>query len=324
MKKFVLYAITFLVLISGAGVIASDLTIDSKSQSYAEDEQKLKFDGDVKVTIDNIKVVSDRADVSINPKTNKLEVATFYDKPYAFEVKQSKKHEVKANILKLSLLTKVLTAEGDSQSIVTDGKKPVVIISADTQEYDTKTNIMTATGAVEIKYKDLSTFSNKAIIVTDKSGDLKKIDLYGNAKISQERNTIYADHFTYTSGNQNLIAIGNTHSIATMENGQKLVLKSNYQQYNQSTNIFVGSGKVRIWYQDYYAEGPKVTLYPDKQTQKPNEAYFTGRSSITQNEKTIYADKIKMTLNPKDFEATGNARTLIRNIGDGSNGGFEL
>ena len=58
-------------------------------------------------------------------------------------------------------------------------------------------------------------------------------------------------------------------------------------------------------------------LVEDKTTNKPNEIYFTGRSSITQGVRTIYADKIRMTVNPKDFEATGNTRTVIRNLGSG-------
>ncbi len=32
---------------------------------------------------------------------------------------------------------------------------------------------------------------------------------------------------------------------------------------------------------------------------QPNEIYFTGRSSITQDIKTIFADKIKIVLKPK-------------------------
>ena len=103
-----------------------------------------------------------------------------------------------------------------------------------------------------------------------------------------------------------------------MEGGDKLVLKSAYQEYNKKKNTYNASGNVHVWYQDYYAVGPKITFYPDKITGKPNEIYFTGRSSITQGVRTIYADKIRMTIEPKDFQATGNTRTVIKNIGSGS------
>lgn len=317
MKKLILTVIISLFAL-GIVVQASDLVIESKTQSYSEQENKLKFDGDVKVSVDDLKIVGNKADVSMDGD-QKLDTATFYDKPYAYEVKKNKKREVKANILQMSLITKVVKAQGDTQSIVFDGKTPVVVINANEQEYDTKTGIMTATGAVTIKYKDLDTFSNRAKVKTDKNGDLKDIELIGNARIKQEANDSYADKFYYNAGTKILTATGNTTSKTVMDNGTTLVLKSNRQEYVQDKNIFNASGNVRVWYQDYYAIGPKLTLYPNKEG-KPNEAFFTGRSSITQGVRTIYADKIKMSMNPKDFHADGNTRTVIKNIGSGDNG----
>ena len=318
MKKILL----ILVIMLGLGVQASDLIIESKTQSYTEDESKIKFDGDVKVTVDDLRVVGDSADVTVKDG-EKLDTATFYDKPYAFEIKKNKKREVKANILKLSLITKVVKAQGDTQSIVFDGKTPVVVINADEQEYDTKTGIVIATGNVTILYKELETFSDKAKIRTDKNGDMKDIELMGNARIKQESgNDSYADHFLYNASTKVLVATGNTTSNAIMDDGGKLVLKSTRQEYAQDKGIFNASGNVRVWYQDYYAAGPKVTVYPNKEG-KPNEVYFTGRSSITQGVRTIYADKITMTMKPKNFHADGNTRTVIRNIGSGNNSGSD-
>lgn len=316
MKKLILTIILSL-LVAGIAVQASDLIIEAKTQSYNEQENKLKFDGNVKVSVDDLRVVGDRADVSMDGN-QKLDTATFYDKPYAYEVKKNKKREVKANILKMSLITKVVKAQGDTQSIVFDGKTPIVVINANEQEYDTKTGLMTATGTVTIKYKDLDTFSDKAKVRTDKNGDLKDIELIGNARIKQEGNDSYADRFYYSAGTKVLTATGNTTSKTVTDDGATLVLKSSRQEYAQDRNIFTASGNVRVWYQDYYAVGPKLTLYPNKEG-KPNEAYFTGRSSITQGVRTIYADKIKMTMKPKDFHADGNTRTVIKNIGSGDN-----
>ena len=297
MKKVLITIASILVLV-GIAVQASDLIIESKTQNYAEKDSKIKFNGDVKVTIDDLKVVGDSADVNV-VDGEKLETATFYDKPYAFEIKKNKKREVKANILKVSLISKIIRAEGDTQSIVFDGKTPVVVINANTQEYNTKTGVMVATGAVTMLYKDIETFSNRAEITTDKNGDLKKLVLIGNARVKQEKNESLADKFIYEASTGNLTAYGNTTSNAIMDDGAKLVLKSNYQEYNQKRSVFNASGNVRIWYQDYYAAGPKVSLYPAAGSTKPNEAYFIGRSSITQGVRTIYADKIKMVMKPK-------------------------
>ena len=317
-KIFLALIITLFAM--GLIVQASDLVIESKTQSYEEKENKIKFDGDVKVTIDDLKVVGDYADVSID-ENQKPDTATFYDKPYAYEIKKNKKREVKANILKLSLITKVVKAQGDTQSIVFEGKTPIVVINADEQEYDTKTGIMTANGAVTILYKELETFSDKAKVKTDKNGDLKDIELIGNARIKhQGGNESFADKFLYNAGTKVLTAVGNTTSNALMDDGTKLILKSSRQELIQDKNIFNASGNVRVWYQDYYAVGPKITVYPNKEG-KPNEIYFSGRSSITQGVRTIYADKIRMTMKPKDFHADGNTRTVIKNIGSGDNSG---
>ncbi len=322
MKKIFAVLVSILVL-TGIAVQASDLIIESKNQTYNEADNKIKFNGNVKVTIDDMKVVGDRADVNIT-KDQKLDTATFYEKPYAFEVKKNKKREVKANILKVSLITKIVRAEGDTQSIVFDGKKPIVVINSDVQEYDTKTGVMTATGAVTMFYKEIETYSNSAQITTDKNGDLKRLVLTGNARVKQENNESFADRFVYEAASGNLTAYGHTTSNAIMDDGSKLVLKSAYQEYNQKRSIFNASGNVRIWYQDYYAAGPKVTLYPGAGSTKPNEAYFTGRSSITQGVRTIFADRIKMTMKPKSFDAQGNTRTVIKNIGSGSDDNMTL
>ncbi len=316
MKK-ILIGLTAVILTAGIAVNASDLVIDSKTQSYAESENKVKFQGDVKVSIDDLRVEGQTADVNMT-QDKQLDTATFYDKPYAYEIKKNKKREVKANILKVSLITKVIKAEGDTQSIVYDGKTPIVVINADSQEYDTKSGVMDADGTVTIKYKDIETFSNHASIKTDKNGDLKNITLIGNARVKEQNNESFADKFVYDPATEILVATGNTTSKATMEGGDKLVLKSNYQEYNKKKNTYNASGNVHVWYQDYFAVGPKITFYPDKTTGKPNEIYFTGRSSITQGVRTIYADKIRMTLEPKDFQATGNTRTVIKNIGSGN------
>ena len=318
MKKII---ITFAIIALSFGMLANaaDLIIESKTQSYSENENKLKFQGDVKVSVNDLKVVGDKADVSI-ADGNTLDTATFYDKPYAYEVKKNKKREVKANILKVSLITKIIRAEGDSQSVVFDGKIPVVVINSNVQEYDIKTGVMTATGDVTIKYKEVETFSDKAVIKTDKNGDLKTLELIGNGKVKQQQNDSEADRFFYDSSTKVITATGNTTSNMTDDDGKVLTLKSHMQEFYQDKNTFSASGNVRVWYDDYYAIGPKINVYPNK-LGKPNDVYFVGRSSITQGVRTIYADKIKMKLKPKDFHAEGNTRTVIKNIGAGDDNG---
>lgn len=310
MKKILLAS--FIILI-GLTAYASDLIIESKTQTFSDNEKKIMLDGGVKVQMDDLTVVSPKADVTIR-RNNKLDTATFYDKPYAFEVNMNKKREVKANILQVSLINKVVRAEGETQSIITEGNTPIVIINADEQEYDTKSNIMVANGKVGIQYKDIDTMSDKAVILTDDKGGIKKIDLIGNATVKQGQNVSEGHHFIYNPVNDDMNVSGNTKTIAYTDDGKKLTIHSDYQQYNKKQNSYIGTGHVKIWYDDYYAQGPKVSVFPDLKTGKPNEVYFVGRSKIVQVDKDIVADKIKMTLNPKDFQAEGNVRTIIHNI----------
>ena len=317
MKKLL---ISLAIAIFSIGLIAqaSDLIIESKTQSYSESDNKIKFNGNVKVTVDDLKVVGDSADVDITDD-QKLNTATFYDKPYAYETKKNKKREVKANILKVSLITKIVRAEGDTQSVVFDGKTPIVVINSDVQEYNTNTSVMTATGNVTMKYKDIDTVSDKAIIKMDKNGDVKTLELIGNGKVKQKANDSHADRFFYDSATKIITAIGDTTSHITSDDGKKMTLKSNMQEFMQDQNTFSASGNVRVWYDDYHAKGPKINVYPGKDG-KPNDIYFVGRSSISQGVRTIYADKIQMKLKPKDFRAEGNTRTVIKNIGSNDNG----
>lgn len=310
MKKILIIS---LLILSSLAVLASDLIIESKTQTFSEKENKIKLDGGVKVKMDNLTVESPKADVSVRRGT-RLDTATFYDKPYAFEVNANKKREVKANILQVSLINKIVRAQGDSQSVITEGNTPIVVINADEQEYDTKSNVMVATGSVAIKYKDIQTYSDKAVILADTKGGLKKIDLIGNAKVKQDQNNSEGHHFVYNPITEEMSVSGNTKTIAITDDGKKLTIHSDYQQYNKKQNSYIGSGHVKIWFDDYYAQGPKVSVFPDANTGKPNEIYFVGRSKIVQTDKDIIADKIKMTMNPKNFEAEGNVRTIIHNI----------
>ena len=310
-KLLIIFGIALMVF--GAVSIASDLEIESKSQVFSDKERKIKLDGDVKVKLDNLTVQSDRADVTIR-RNNKLDTATFYDKPFAVEINGNKKREVKSNILQVSLINKIVRAEGETQSVITEGITPIIIINADAQEYDTNSSVMVATGAVTMKYKDIDTYSDKAVIVADEKGGVKKIDLFGNARVKQEQNESEGHHFVYNAVTDEMSVEGNTKTVAVSEEGKKLTIHSDYQQYSKKQNSYIGSGHVKIWYDDYYAQGPKVSVFPDKNTNKLNEVYFIGRSKIIQQDRDIIADKIKMTMEPKDFIAEGNVKTIIHNV----------
>ncbi len=316
MEKFKKVFILSGVLIALTGIaLAADLSIESDRQTFKMEENKAKFEGNVRVKMDDINAKSPRAEVFIDPKSKQLTDAVMYDKPYVVQVKQDKTNEIKANILKMSLLNKTIKAEGNTQTTVTpkDGMKPTVIITADAQSYDTKTKTLTAHGGVIIYYKDVETFSDSAVANLNQSGDLQKITLTGHGRLKQKDSVITADKFIYDAVKEVAYGLGNAHSDVDMD-GTRINVWSDRQEYYKATNVIQASGKVHVIYKDYDAKGPKATVYPDPKTNKPNEIIFIGRSTIVEQMRSIEADRIKMYINPKNFFAEGNVKTVIRNI----------
>ena len=316
MKKLILLLI---LITTGVGVIAADLVIDSKTQTYNEKDNKIKFEGNVKVEYEDLTVMGKRAEVNIDPQTKKLKDATFFDQPYVIQVKKGKTNEIKANIIKMSLIGKKVKAEGNTQTTVTENAQPTAIITADSQEYDSNSKVLTAKGSVIIFYKDVETFSDTAVANMNKDGDLQKITLTGHGKLKQKDSIIVADKFIYDAVTEEAFGIGNAYSDVSMDD-TRIQVWSNRQQYDKKTNVMMAAGDVHVIYQDYDAKGPKASVYPDPKTNKPNKVVFVGRSKITNQGRTIEADRIEMIIEPKNFFAEGNVKTFIPNIQSSNQG----
>lgn len=309
-KSNIKYLITTLALLLIGSAMA--ITIESKKQEIELDKNKGYFEGDVKVQIGDIVVQSPRADLNLEPATKKPSLATFFDKPYAHQTKDNKKHEVKADIIKVSLIKKVITAQGNAQTNVLQNKKPIIIITADEQEYDTNTNLMKATGAVVINYDDMVATSDNAYALLNKQGDVQNIKLSSRATIKQDKSIIKGDNIQYSALRQDIIVSGNTLSDVTFENGDRVIVNARNQQYDRHGNTIMATGNVDVKYADYIANGPKAIMYINSKTNKPEKIIFTGRSKITQKgANSVEADKIIMTMEPKTFEADGSVKTII-------------
>lgn len=297
---------------------SADLTVESDVQNYKEKESRIDLEGNVNVKYDDINVMSPKAEVIINPESNKIETVRFLDNAYSYQVNENKKHEVKAKILELSLLNKVFKAEDRTQSTVLKDNKPAVIVTADFQEYDNKANIMKAEGGVIIYYQDSHAFADYAQVDLTKDNNVKKIVLKGNAIVKQKESVVNADKFVHYADRKLTTASGKVFS-DIIDEKTHIKVWSNFQQIDQNSNILTASGNTIIHYQDFVAEGPKASVYPDPDTNKLNKVVFLGRSKITQQGRSIEADRINMTLKPKDFKAEGNVKTFIPNLNSGEN-----
>lgn len=315
MKKNITHLLITAILLTSGCAIASTLTVESDKQEFKDAESKIYLEGDVKIQTGDVNVLSPRAVVEIDKKNNKVNNVEFKDNAYSYQMKDGKKHEIKAQILKMSLLNKAFSAEGKTLSSITEKGKPLVIVTADKQEYNKHTSVMKATGNVNILYKNVETLSKEAIVNLNENNDVKRIQLIGNAKLSQDNSKINADRLDYDNTKQEAIAVGNVYTDIITEDKQNIKVWSNYQAFDKKNNVVTASGSTKIQYEDYIATGPKVIVVPDKTTKKLNEAIFIGRAKIETKGRTIEADRITITMNPKDFKAEGNVKSVLPNIG---------
>lgn len=317
-KKLAAAILTFSLTVSTAW--CANVVIEAAKQNINVDKNKGWFSGDVKVSVGDVVVKAPRAELELEPKSKKPSLAVFFDNPYAFQDKDNKKHEIKANIIKVSLINKTLRAEGNTQSIMLKDRQPVITINSDSQEYDTTTKLMQAKGSVIVHYQTVETFSNEASAIIDKNGDIKNLKLIGNVVMKDKSNVLKGNKFEYKPLTEEYQISGNASSDVTFEDGSRLLVNSRYQQYNKNANNMIAGGNVRIKYKDYFAQGPKAQVFIDSATQKPKKVIFTGRSTITQQGSTVEADVITMTMNPKEFTATGNVKTSL----SGNNDSMEI
>ncbi len=180
MKSKLIILIMFLTLFISNFAHAEDVTIEASKQSYDGVKNVTVFEGDVVVKSQDITVKSPRASVKMN-KEGKPTEAVFHDNAYAEKDRGITKNEIKSNKIKLSMLDNKVKAEGDTFSSVLEGKKPIVTIKADFQQFDMDSNVMSAAGNVQINHQQMETHSDNAKILIDDNGDLKQVSLKGNA-----------------------------------------------------------------------------------------------------------------------------------------------
>jgi len=296
-----------------AGILyAESIFIQADKQTF--DGKKTIFIGDVKVDYEDIRIESPKAIVR-NGKDGKPTDATFVDGAYALKKSKFSRSEVKANIINLSLLKNRIKAEGNSDTEVFEGKKPIVHINAGSQVFDTHKNIIVATENVKIDYDKIKTLSDKARITMNDNGKLDKVEFLGNAKIYQEKSIICGDKILYNAVTDEMTASGNTNSETLLDEGETNVLIwADYQHYDNISKTLITSGHVRIKYKDYIATGPKAIFIPENGSTKPNKIIFIGRAKIQEEEKYVEADRIEITLEPKNFKAEGNVQTRFTQV----------
>ena len=315
MKKFRYLFLILCLMFFASGVLAKTLTVESGKQVYDDSKKLITLEDNVNVTIDDINIRSPRAFLTINAN-GKPDTATFTDGAKAIQITKNSKSETKASILKLSLLTKEVEATGDVQSTIEKLGKPTITLKSNYQSFDAKTNIMDAKENVILLYDDIKATSNSAKIWISKTGGLDFLKLIGNAKIIQDKVEIVAKEVHLNAKTEEMTAVGSAYTNVKIDDTDTVKIWAANQQYNNKTNTAIASGNTKIIYNDYVATGPKAVMEANPKTKKPNKIMFSGRSKINDGGKSITADKITITMNPKNFTAEGNVKTQIDDIGD--------
>ncbi|OGI04343.1 MAG: hypothetical protein A2104_05800 [Candidatus Melainabacteria bacterium GWF2_32_7] len=315
MRKLFLI-ITLLIVISKAicPALAENVIVQANKQNYNAANNLMTFEGNVKVDFDNISIKSPKAFLKTG-QDGKPQAATFVQGAEAIKIDRNSKSSVKANIIKVSILENKIRAQGNPSSTITENKKPIATIKSDEQEFDMESNIITATGNVTINYEEIKANSTNAKIKINESGKPELINLIGSARVTQGKNIVNATNLLFNPISNELIASGSAKSQTILEDMTQVSIWSDYQQFDQNTHTLITSGRVKIVYKDYIATGPKATFLPDTKTNKPNKIVFMGRSKIQEGSRTVEADKLELSVNPKTFTAEGNVRSQFTQIG---------
>lgn len=69
---------------------AGSLSVESDTQEFKDSDRKIYLEGNVKVKKDDTNVLSPRAVVEIDPKTNKVDKVQFKDNAYSYLLKDKK------------------------------------------------------------------------------------------------------------------------------------------------------------------------------------------------------------------------------------------
>lgn len=307
LKKLHIIAALIVVVAFAQASQAVTVTIEADKQDFQVANNTAQFNGNVRVNFDNVTIRSTKAILTSDDK-GEPEKAVFTEGASATMKAKDSNDDLKAESITLLLASSQLIARGNSYSQFKKGTAASITVKADTQEFNNKTNEVKATGNVVVHYKDMVISGGQVILVNSEQGKAQRAKITGNAKIVRGDTTISAGNISIELGSNDLNASGGVSTVTTLAGAGRVSMTSSSQVFDKSANQIIGTGSVKVIYQDYVATGPKATLNlgPDNSLQN---ILFTGRSEIKDSMRKVSADVIKVSINPKNFNAEGNVKT---------------
>lgn len=311
--KNTIFVALFLVSVLFVQIVqASTVTIEAQKQDFKVETNTASFIGNVRVKYENIRIFSPVASLVANAK-GEPDKAIFSEGARAKMTREGSTGDLTADQITLNLASNELIAQGNTFTKIKRKAPGLITVKADEQQFNNKTQEVKAKGNIVIHYKDSVISGDNATLTNDQQGKPVKAIISGNARFVRGVSTVRAGSIAMDLNSTNINASGGVNTVTTLKGAGRVTMRSSSQVYNKAANTVTGTGSVKMSYQDYIATGPKAVLYlSGKNSLK--EIIFTGRSQIHDAMRKVTADKIKVTVDPKNFYAEGNVKTQFKQV----------
>jgi len=190
-----------------------------------------------------------------------------------------------------------------------------LFIQADTQEANSKTEVVTARGNVQLRYpsRNLKARANLAQYFIKQ----KRILLTGNVLIVQQGNTISGESVIYLIDEGKFIANPKpkeqvrSNYIVPDQGGKGLTILSNTQEANTKTELVTARGNVRLSYPDKKLQARANTA---QYNIKGKQIVLSGNVLVVQNGSSLQGDTITYLIDEGRFIAKQKPGIPVQSI----------
>jgi lipopolysaccharide export system protein LptA len=188
-------------------------------------------------------------------------------------------------------------------------------IQSDTQEANSKTNIFTAKGNVQLRYpsRKLQARANLAQYYINQ----KRIVLTGNVLIVRDGSTLEGENVTYLIDEGKFIVNPKpkqqvrSNYIIPEQGGKGMTILSNIQEANSKTEIVIARGNVRLSYPDKKLQARANTA---QYNVKEQQIVLSGNVLIVNNGSSLQGDTITYLIDEGRFVAKQKPGIPVQSI----------
>jgi lipopolysaccharide export system protein LptA len=226
---------------------------------------------------------------------------------------KSLKHKSKTTPIARSIQQKPTPTKPATQTVQPNSQG--LVIQADIQEANSKSEIVTARGNVRLNYpsRKVQASANLAQYYIKQ----KRIVLTGNVIINQDGNTLEGESVTYLIEEGKFIASPKTKQqvisnyVLASQGGKGLIIQSNTQEANTKAETVTARGNVRLSYPDKKLQArANVALYNIKDKQ----IVLSGNVLVVQDGSSLQGDTITYLIEEGRFVAKQKPGIPVQSI----------